>query len=337
MADVLEFKRVGTLRDHYKHAVPIIQIRGPYGGPVLFYQCPLNVDWDGSSTAYGVDRPGKDFPLQKGLQAHEYGQDGLFRSGKGDDGTWAGVYSATETEARNILTSDIKFGDDLKERLALLPQFLDTRFKDIQQKSPVVQIVDYNSIKKGYYVSQCPATADPTAKPWDQHRYHDAANIAYGALSDGLMNLGPSLNDYGLIIRNSTGKSVGFFFGDRAGTGSDKVGESSGFVKTTLAPGRNEEDETFSFFVFPGSGKGVPSKQAPDSIDMVVPFRMRSLFMAKNSRDLAVLTVRGSSMLTSKAAEMTPAEKASYQRVKPAFMRLGWDPDGSPYTNPDVD
>ena len=103
MADALEFKQVGTLRDHYKHGVPVIQIRGPYGGPVLFYQCPLNVDWDGSSTAYGVDRPGKDFPLQKGLQPHEWGQDGLFGSGKGSDGSWAGVYSATEAEARNFL------------------------------------------------------------------------------------------------------------------------------------------------------------------------------------------------------------------------------------------
>ena len=151
------------------------------------------------------------------------------------------------------------------------------------------------------------------------------------------MNLGPQLNDYGLIISNTTGKSVGFFFGDRAGTGSDKVGESSGFVKTTLAPGRNEEDQTFSFFVFPGSGKSVPSKQAPDFIDMVVPFRMHSLFMASNARDLAVLTARGSSMLKAKGAEMTPPQKVTYQRVKPAFMRLGWDPDGSPYTNPDVD
>ena len=335
MADKLEFKKIATLHDRTKAQIPVIQIQGPYGGPVLFYQCALNVDWDGSATAYGVDRPG--FPLQSGLNPHEQGVAGLFGSGKGGDGSWAGVFSATETEARTILTSDANFGPDPKARLALLPSFLDTRFKDVNGRFPVVQITDYNSRVKGYYVSQCNAIANPGKRFWDQHLYHDAATVAYGALSDGLKNLGPGLNDFGLIIRNSTGKSIGFFFGDRSGSGSDKVGECSGLVKTTIAPDANGEDKTFSFFVFPGSGKGVPPNQAPDLIDMNVTYKMRSMFMASNAHAVAVLTALGSGAVNSRQTELTPAQKAAYLQVKPAFMRLGWDPDGSPFEYPDVD
>lgn len=333
MPDDLDFKPIGTLKDHYRRNVTVIRIKGPYGAPALFYQSTLNVDWDGSATGYGVDKPGSD--IQKNLRAHEYGEDGLKKSGLGTDGTWAGVYSATEQEARNYLTIDAQFGANPKDRLALLPQFLDTRFKDINQRSPVVQFTDYNSKTpqtKGYYVSQCPAIADADAKPWDQHRYHDAAKVAYGALSDGLFNLGPRLNDFGLIIRNSNGASCGFFFGDRGGKGSEKVGECSGYVKTTLAPNRNGEDETFTFIVFPGSGNGVSSKQAPDLIDSTVKFRMHSLFLAKNARALAILTALGPQTLTSKQAEMSTLQNALYQKVKPAFVNLGWNPDGPAYT-----
>ena len=139
-------------------------------------------------------------------------------------------------------------------------------------------------------------------------------------------------NDFGLIIRNSNGASCGFFFGDRGGKGSEKVGECSGYVKTTLAPNRNGEDETFTFIVFPGSGNGVSSKQAPDLIDSTVKFRMHSLFLAKNARALAILTALGPQTLTSKQAEMSTLQNALYQKVKPAFVNLGWNPDGPAYT-----
>jgi hypothetical protein len=330
MPDDLEFKPIGTLKDHYMRDVTVIRIKGPYGTPVLFYQSTLNVDWDGAPTAYGVDKPGSD--IQKGLKAHEYGVHGLLKSGLGSDGTWAGVFSATEKEARDYLASDSKFGGSPKDRIALLPQFLDTRYKDIHQRSPVVQFTDYNSRSKGYYVSQCKAIADPTAMDWDQHKYHDAASVPYGALSDGLRRLGPGDNDFGLVIRNNNGASTGFFFGDRAGRGSQKVGECSGYVKTTIAPERNQEDNTFSFFVFPGSGNGMPSKQAPDLIDSVVQFRMQALFLAKNARKLAILTALGPKILNSPQAEMTDRQNTAYQAVKPAFSRLGWNPDGTAFS-----
>ena len=50
------------------------------------------------------------------------------------------------------------------------------------------------------------------------------------------------------MIRNDTGGSTPFFFGDTGG--GNKLGESSGYVYVTFG---EKEDKLYSFIVFPGS------------------------------------------------------------------------------------
>jgi hypothetical protein len=330
--DQLQFQSVDGLKDRNENPVRLTKISWAYGPPALLYQCPLNVDWDGSAKAYGVNRPGKEFPLQKDLDPHETG----LGNARGGDGTWAGVYSANEAEARWILRTDTNFGRTEKERLALLPQFIDNRFHDINGRFPVVQI-QADAPAQGYYVSQCPATKDASKYLWDQNRYWDAAKVAYQALSDLLLSLGRvGLNDYGLVIRNSTTHTMAFFFGDRGGKGSYKVGECSGVIKQELAAEKNGEDDVFSFLVFPGSGSGVPSWQARQFSHMVVRSRIANLSMASNARDLAVRLAMGRNF-NQRTADARDTQTPGYQQIKRAFMRWGWDPDGPGVSFPDVD
>ena len=269
-ADKLKFSDVLTCTDHYDHDVTITKVTGPPHFLAYIYQCPLNVDWDGAAMAYGVNQtdPVK-FPLQRGLNPHETG----LRNAMGDDGNWAGVFSATESEARTFLTMDARFGATPADRLKLLPQFIDTRFRDGAGRHPVVQILP-DTLAAGYYVSQCPATADASKKRYDQRRYIDAGSVAFGALSPKLGRL-VKIFDFGIIIRNSTGASTDFFFGDAAGKNSDRVGECSGYVQTALAPDKNGEDDVFSFIVFPGSGGG--GTPSGDAVERSVRNRIRGL------------------------------------------------------------
>jgi len=216
MADKITSTVVATLRDHYGNPVTVRRVTGPNSFIAYIYQCPLNVDWDGAARAYGVDRPG--FPLQTNLHPIETG----LGNAKGSDGTWSGVFSANRADALAILASDPAFGPTKEDRMKRIDQFLDERFKDAKGFSPVVQILR-DSPAPGYYVSQCPALVDDSKKPWDQKRYADASKVPYGALSDGLARF-VNLFDFGLVIRNRTGRNIGFYFGDAAGKGSDKVG-----------------------------------------------------------------------------------------------------------------
>jgi hypothetical protein len=89
--------------------VPVVPVTGPNGFSALIYQCMLNVDWDGSPQAYGLDRPdiprGQQFPLQKGLQPHEVpaNNGSLLNAKSDDDHSWVGVFSRTPAEARQLL------------------------------------------------------------------------------------------------------------------------------------------------------------------------------------------------------------------------------------------
>jgi hypothetical protein len=322
--DQLQFQEAGTVLDHYGKVVKVTKLISPYGIHALIYQCPLNVDWDGTKDAYGVDRPdqaAQKFPLQKGLKPRENG----LKNAMGSKGTWAGVFSCTERQARAYLSIDennSNLGKTKEDRLKLINQFIDTRFTDKNGAHPVVQI-QTDAPARGYYVSQCNALARPELHDWDQRKYVDASLIAYQALSDGLQSRGVGLHDYGLVIRNDTGKSLGFYFGDRAGKGSQKVGECSGKVKTTLAPENNAEDKAFSFIVFPRSGAGVPGWQAPQFIDSIIKFRIQSLSSAANSRELAVRMAMGSKF-NAKQAEMTDPQALAFQNIKMAFSRWGW-------------
>ncbi len=299
-----------NVRDRNKKPVAVTKVTGPDDFSALIYQCPLNVDWDGAPRAYGINQTdAAKFPLQQKLTPFETG---LANARAGDGKTWSGVYSRTRAEALNILATDPSFGATKADRLKLIDQFLDTRQKTGDGRFPVVQI-QADAPARGYYVSQVNATADGSKKFWDQRRYVDASTVPFGALSDGLA-LVVSLYDFALIIRNKTGESMGFFFGDRAGTGSDKVGECSGCVKTTLAPEKGGEDDVFSFIVFPHSARG--TVQDNSVITSVVNAKISGLAFATADalarrlapRDPELFNVRRALFEWGAPSEATPRE-----------------------------
>jgi hypothetical protein len=258
-------KAIGGFSGRSTPHISVTPVTGPFFSALL-YRCKLNVDWDGAPTAYGKDRPdtaSHQFPLQKNLKPWERpANNGSLQDARADsDGHWVGVFSATEKKARKILVDNHQGFSQLKpnEQHAIFEQFLDTRsdLRDVNGEFPVVQLAEMGGVEPGYYVSQCNATTGVTNDAWDQRRYVDASTVPYAALPN-LPHV--RLGDFGLIIRNSTGDSIGFFFGD-TGAGSH-LGECSGAVKLEIASERNAEDEDFSFIVFPGSGTGTLS-QAP--------------------------------------------------------------------------
>ena len=277
-------KAISGFSGRSKPHVPVTPVTGPFFSALL-YRCKLNVDWDGAPKAYGKNRPdtgSHQFPLQKDLEPWERpANNGSLRDARANgDLHWVGVFSATEKQARKILVDNYPDFGKLKpnEQQAIFEQFLDTRpdLRDVRGKYPVVQLAEMGGVEKGYYVSQCNATTGVTEDSWDQRRYVDASTVAYAALPI-LPHV--KLGDFGLIIRNSTGDSIGFFFGD-TGAGHH-LGECSGAVKLEIASERNAEDEDFSFIVFPGSGTGTLS-QAPAMIDGVIRRQISKLSHSGN-------------------------------------------------------
>ncbi len=251
------------------------------GFSALVYKCRLNVDWDGAPKAYGLNRldsTSHKFPLQKNLNPWEVpANNGSLADARADsDGHWVGVFSRTEGEARAILAAHYPNFAKLKPdaQNAIFHQFLDTRetLRDVNGRFPVVQLKELGGVEPGYYVSQCNARSGMIDDDWDQRSYIDASVIHYAALPN-LPRV--HLGDFGLIIRNTTGDSVGFFFGD-TGAGNH-LGECSGAVKLDLAPERNAEDEIFTFMVFPGSGGGQPNLSTSLLIAPAITSRLSKL------------------------------------------------------------
>lgn len=328
MGNELMFKTVGTLADRNDNRIPIIKVTGPYGQPVLIYKSVLNIDWDGSAKGYGVNKPGSD--IQKNLDPHETGLNNAKHKFTRE---WVGVYSRTESEARTAMISDKRFGATPPDRIAFananIDNFIDKRFADSAGRFPVVQILETDPAR-GYYVSQAPAYADKSLDAWNQRRYLDAATVPYQALSTGMEDLGVHLHDYGLIVRSSNGNSLPLFYGDHAGKGSTHVGECSGYIKTTLAPGTNEEDELFTFIIFLNSSTGIPDVQVPQFMESVVRFRANCVWNASNPDDfintLAAYQING-------AAKPTAAQQAVNARMlQSALKNWGWgaNPDPGP-------
>lgn len=298
--------------------IPPHRVVGPrgFGFQAVIYQCYMKTDWDGSHRGYGLDRPDEGaykFPFQKNLRPHEAGEK-LWRSGRSKaNNAWAGVVSKNETEARDILRLNYPrwnaIGPDEREKV--YRQFHDTRsgtpfgsLQDSTGRFPIVQIPDsdggeFNGRKEnfGYYVSQAHAhtsEADYRKRPWDQRVYLDAAKVPYSVVPKGRWAM---KGDVGLVIRNSTGASTPFFFGDTAGeNGATSLGECSGCVLNILggkeytgAEGPNEE--AYSFIVFPLSGNGKADNVAAEQMRGEVWARMQRLakpFGGLPARELAV-------------------------------------------------
>ena len=105
-----------------------------------------------------------------------------------------------------------------------------------------------------------------------------------------LTRLGVNLGDFGLAIRNDTGTTEPFFYGD-AGA-QEKVGEMSTHLFQKLFPHNDQEDHPVTFIVFPRSGSNPPR---PDQQDNEIQVRLWTLSQADNVSELIDVMALGQS------------------------------------------
>jgi hypothetical protein len=158
-------------------------------GPVtaLVYTCGVNIDFDGSPTAYGP--PSKP------------GDDDLAHAGPGR-GTWFGVFPMTAERAKEIRDEEEKKKKKKSDPsfTAIRPTVDEDAQKDSKGQQPCVQ--QKGEPSPGHYVSSSAATFNGAFPEWHQNHWWDASRFPYGALSGGLMDVGGvALHDFGLAIR----------------------------------------------------------------------------------------------------------------------------------------
>ena len=288
-----------TARSHSLR-IPPTRVSGPSGFSAFIYQCWLNVDWDGAHKCYGLNRPDtstKKFPLQKNLQPWErwdfhHGSLNNARVGGKSANSWSSIVVKTRAEALDLLDkSYLGWGGlNVASRQDVFNQFWDNRtqtpFGSLEDagngRFPIVQLPGMGQPAPGYYVSTSHAFVGSysSSREWDQNQYWDAGLVPYGVVPK---LPGVRKGDFGLVIRNKTGDSTPFFFGDTARVGgSTNLGESSGFVYLALG---ESEDEAYSFIVFPGSGSGSADGSALGKMDTVVRSQLSKI--AKTGNPLA--------------------------------------------------
>jgi hypothetical protein len=224
----------------------------------------VNIDFDGSPTAYGP--PGIQPPPDDDLQ-----------NAWDDDSGWFGVVALRMNDAA-VVSGDAKI--DARGSL------------EHGGKYPVVQQEKNDDPNPGYYVS---ATPHATGPAWRQDSYVDASRVPFGALSGKLKSLGVALGDFGLAIRHDKELQSGFYFVDVGGN-NFALGECSHRVGKDLGgSGRgNAFNNNFpvSFIVFPQSGTQDPSaivSMSDDQIADAVKAQLKSLASADNAEQLALL------------------------------------------------
>ena len=187
----------------------------------------VNIDFDGSPTAYG---PETKVPLS---------DDCLGNGGNSADG-YFGVVALRPGDP--LVTS----GAAIVDRTA--PMFLG--------KQPVIQQAKNGDPKPGYYVSKSSHRHGPIHL---QNSYIDSSAVLYGALDSRLLPLGVGMGDFGLALRHDQNRQSGFYFVDGGGRKfalgecSHKVGKNLGVSRLR---GRCSWDNNFpvSFMLFPKSG-----------------------------------------------------------------------------------
>jgi len=256
---------------------PVIPVTGPLGFSAYIYQCWLNVDYDGAHRAYGLNRDGAGFPLQKNLKPLESPPNGsLNNARRGTTGDWVGLEAMTRNEALATLRGHYPGFTGMKadKQQEILSQFWDNRTSSPMGslegvrgngRFPIVQLPEMKQPRPGYYVSLSHAYDKSNRNEWDQNRYLDAGEVPYAVL---LKLPGARLGDFGIAIRNRTGQSTAFLFGDTgADGGSTRLGECSANVYFTIANGQiSAVSETYSFIVFPGSGSGSADAKAVENM-----------------------------------------------------------------------
>ena len=272
----------------------------------------VNIDFDGSPTAYG---PPGITPMPDDDLANAWGE----------DNGWFGLIALPENHP--LVTS----GEAIIDKRASLLH---------KGKYPVIQQAKNGDPKPGYYVSATPHATGPAHL---QTSYVDASEIAYGALSGQLASLGFKLGDYGLAIRHNKNLQSGFYFVDRGGAASFALGECSHKVGKNLGgSGRgNAFNNNFpvSFIVFPDSftmdgSEGTPSMSDAD-IKIELDLLLTDLGKADNAEELALLMgfnemappgkPRGKARLdTYRSAPTTTAKPANYATIVAALSNYGY-------------
>lgn len=221
----------------------------------------VNVDFDGSPTAYGP--PGITPPADDDLRNAWDGSSG-----------WFGVV-ALPPDHPDVLAGRAKI--DQRPEL------------EHGGKYPVIQQEANEDPNPGYYVSCTPHASGPIYR---QDSYVDASRVAFGALSGRLKALGVSLGDYALAIRHERDLQSAFYFADVGGN-NYALGECSHRVGKDLGgSGRgNSFNNNFpvSFIVFPESGTQDPSaivEESDEQIGSAVSERLAELANVENPEDL---------------------------------------------------
>ncbi len=245
----------------------------------------VNIDFDGSPTAYGPTAPR---PTTASVQpARPPPDDCLGNGGNAADG-YFGVAAMAPTVPLVVN------GTVLIDRDA--PKF--------QGKFPIVQQQRHGDPNPGYYVSKSSHRRGPLHL---QNSYINSAKVAYGALDARLLHLGVQFGDCGLAIRHDQSLQSGFYYVDGGGSKfalgecSHKVATNLGVTRIATKPCGWDNNFPVSFLVFPGSGVMHYDAAAgreigfgilefgETSIERALRPLLAELSRAENARDLALL------------------------------------------------
>jgi hypothetical protein len=268
----------------------------------------VNIDFDGSPTAYGP--PGTD------------ADDNLGNAGNASKG-WFGVYALPENDPL------VKNGTVQIDRNA--PKY--------NGKYPAVQQEKNGDPEPGYYVSTTPR---PSGPGYLQDSYIDSSAISWGALDGALRHLGVSMADYGLAIRHNQNLQSGFYFAD-AGGYSYALGECSHKVGKNLGgsgKGNKFKNEfPVSFIVFPGSfdvDPQAPPSISDDNIKASLRPLIRDLSQADNFDDLPLLmgfneaarntANHGKTKLDAYKSNPSRPRPGNYDTILQGLRTFGWAP-----------
>lgn len=236
----------------------------------------VNLDFDGSPTAYGPLRLNPD--------------DSLGNAGNPTQG-WFGVASAAP--AHPFVT-----GKQVEVDRAA-PGYHPGGNPKLPVQFPVVQQARFGDPRPGYYVSTTPrnlARAMGAISEFRQNSYVDASKVAFGALDRFLRSEhGVQLGDFGLAVRHDQNRQCGFYFVDIGGWNhalgecSHRVGLDLGVRK--LSPGRWDNNFPVSFLVFPRTAISMPFSGAwgDERIEASLTTALRELAGAENAHDLPLL------------------------------------------------
>ena len=271
----------------------------------------VNIDFDGSSTAYAP--PGTQPPPDDDLG-----------NAWDEDGGWFGVVALAADDP--AVVSGAAVIDNRPEM-------------EHQGKYPVVQQAANGDPSPGYYVS---GTPQPTGPVYRQDSYVDASQVAFGALSGRLKALGFALGDFGMAIRHDQDLQSGFYFVDVGGN-NYALGECSHKVGKNLGgSGRgNAFNNNFpvSFILFPESGtldpRGIVAMSDEQIAQALIPL-LRNLATADNAEELALLmgfnetsppaTPKGMSKLDGYRADPDNSSRpTNYDNIATALSNWGYN------------